>query len=374
MHNSHIRSLAMFLAAATFAGCSSGSRGVMPMTPAGGQPMSQTPMMAQVDMTSMLKLLKKKVVIGSTVDPMTGDLNPYGLTVATGTSGPITKGDLVVCSFNAKSNVQGTGTTIDALHPTPGSKPIHIVASKVLKGCAALALDPSGFIWATAFSANDNPVFSSAGTLIENLKGSPLDHPWGQVYAAPASGPTFYETNAGNGAVIRFDLSTGKAIVIATGFAVNHGKPGGILAPSGLAYDTAKDTLYIVDGTNNTLVALEKVTSIGAGGVKVGKNGKTFTGPSAKNARLVFSGAPLNASISTALLPNGNLIVGNTGNPNGTNLMVELTPAGKVLATRNVDKGAAGALFGIVATGTSDADTKIYFNDDNNNNLQALVR
>ena len=32
-----------------------------------------------------------------------------------------------------------------------------------------------------------------------------------------------------------------------------------------------------------------------------------------------------------------------------------------------------GALFGIVATGTSTSDTAVYFNDDNDNNLQALV-
>jgi len=39
--------------------------------------------------------------------------------------------------------------------------------------------------------------------------------------------------------------------------------------------------------------------------------------------------------------------------------MVEMTPSGKVLDTRNVDKGASGALFGIVATGTDDSNTKI---------------
>ena len=54
--------------------------------------------------------------------------------------------------------------------------------------------------------------------------------------------------------------------------------------------------------------------------------------------------------------------------------MVELTPSGKVLDVRNVDTGASGALFGIVATGTSATDTKLYFNDDNDNNLQVLER
>ena len=67
-----------------------------------------------------------------------------------------------------------------------------------------------------------------------------------------------------------------------------------------------------------------------------------FTGPSAKDARIVFSGNPLNGPISTALLPNGNLVVGNTLDPDGQNLMIEISAAGKLLDVRNVDKGRPG--------------------------------
>jgi hypothetical protein len=42
------------------------------------------------------------------------------------------------------------------------------------------------------------------------------------------------------------------------------------------------------------------------------------------------------------------------------------------LDVRNVDTGASGTLFGIVATGTNDSNTQIYFNDDNDNNVQVL--
>jgi hypothetical protein len=45
-----------------------------------------------------------------------------------------------------------------------------------------------------------------------------------------------------------------------------------------------------------------------------------------------------------------------------------------VLDVRNVDNGAQGALFGIVVTGSTMADTKVYFNDDNDNNVQVLER
>lgn len=368
-----MKRIAIAAALAILAGCSSNSTAALPAAAPG----SIGPALGVVreDTTSILKLLKKQVVIGSTIDPKLGQLNPYGLTVAPATTGDFTKGDLVVCNFNAKSNVQGTGYTIVALHPTPGSKPVLVSDNKVLKGCDALALGPSDDIWAAAFAAKDNPVLSATGKLEVNIKGAPFDHPWGQVYVQNSSTAAFYASDAGNGDIIRINLSSPFTYdVIAKGFALNHGKPGSIFGPSGLTYDPNGDVLYIVDGTNNTIVAFSNVSSIPAGGIVVGKDGKSFKGPNAKDARLVFAGTPLNGPISATLLPNENLVIGNTSNPSGQNIMVELTPSGKVLDTRNVDKGASGSLFGIVATGTSDADTKIYFNDDNDNNLQVLEK
>lgn len=343
----------------------------MPQAPAA----AQTEARAE-DTTSLLKALKKQIVIGSVVDPKNGAGNPYGLTVAPITSGAFTAGDLVVCNFNAKSGVQGTGRSLVAIHPKPGSTPVHVSSDKTLLGCDALALGSDDTIWAAAMVANDNPVIATNGKLVVNIKGKPFDQPWGQAFAQPKKGPpAFYATNAGNGAVIRINLGGSFTYdVIGSGFPVNHGKPGTALAPSGLSYDAKIDTLYFADGQNDTIVAFENVSRIPAGGVVATGGGTAFSGPSAKNARIVYSGKPLNGPISTALLPNGNLIVGNTLDPDGKNLMLEITPSGKLLATRNVDKGAAGALFGIVATGTNDSNTKIYFNDDNDNDLQVLQR
>jgi hypothetical protein len=323
---------------------------------------------------SFLKQLKKQVVIGSTLDPVNGAQNPYGLTIAPSTSGAFTAGDLVVCNFNAKSNVQGTGKSIIALHPTPGSAPTHVSSDATLKGCDALALSPGDTIWAASMVANDNPVLDSTGGLIQNIKGKPFKQPWGQIFAQPMSGsPAFYATNAGTGTIVRINLGSQFTYdVIGKGFPVNHGKPGTALAPSGLAYDPSVDTLYFADGQNNTIVAFANVTNIPAGGIKAENNGMKFSGPSAKDARVVFSGNPLNGPISTALLPNGNLVAGNTLDPDGKNLMIEISAAGKLLDVRNVDKGAAGSIFGIVATGTSLSDAKIYFNDDNDTNVQVL--
>ena len=376
LHRGSPRNFAFAFAAILIAaGCNGGSGSGV--TPPASQSMLSGTGVAGAGVspdTSLLKQLTKQDVIGSVVDPVNGAGNPYGLTVAPITSGLLTKGDLVVCNFNAKSGKQGTGRSIVAIHPAPGSSPTHVSSDKTLLGCDALALDGGDGVWAAAMVANDNPVLSSSGKLITNISGKPFDQPWGQIYAETKAGsPAFYATNAGTGTIVRINLGSKFTYdVIGSGFPVNHGVPGTALAPSGLAYNASNDTLYFADGENNTVVAFKDVTKIPKGGIKAKNNGMSFSGPSAGDASIVFSGTPLNGPISTALLPNGNLVVGNTLDPNGKNLMIELSASGKLLDVRNVDKGASGALFGIVATGTNDSNTKIYFNDDNDNNLQVL--
>lgn len=329
------------------------------------------------DQGSILKQLDTLTTIGSAVDPIGGDQNPYGLDVARVTAGKLQAGDLVVCDFNDRANVQGTGSAIVALHPMPGSMPIHIAKDPSLLGCNELALAPDDTIWAAAFAANDNPVLAPNGQLLDPIKNGAFHRPFGEAFS-PTAGPfgvaAFYESNAQSGSIVRINITRHGTLtfdVIATGFAVNHGAPGSILGPSGLQYDVKHDRLYIVDGTNNTLVAFRHVSTIPAGGIVV--HGKLFSGPFAHRARLIYSGAPLNGPISSALLFDGHLVLGNTLDPNGKNLLVEVTPHGRVLDVKNVDNGIGAALFGIVATGHSAADTKVFFNDDNDNTVKVLT-
>lgn len=328
---------------------------------------------------SILRRLNTTTTIGSTVDPLNGDQNPYGLDIAKSSAGPLAAGDLVVCNFNNAANVQGTGTTIVALHAQAGSTPTRIAQDASLLGCDALALAPNDNIWAAAFAANDNPIVTPGGVVVTTLPGGPWHHPFGQAFA-PNAGPfgiaAFYESNAADGSIVRIDIHPGPSFtfdVIATGFAVNGGAPGSILGPSGLQYDAKHDRLYIVDGANNTLVSFRHVSTIPQGGIVV--SGTSFSGPFAHRARLVFSGAPLNGPISSALLQDGHIVLGNTLDPSGQNLMVEIAPhGGRVLDVKNVDTGAAGAIFGMVATGSSKHDTTLYFNDDNDNTVKALTQ
>lgn len=355
--------------------------------------------------TSVLKSLKKKVTIGSTVDPTNGDVNPYGLTLSGKT--------LFVCNFNNSSNVQGTGTSIVTLATKPGSAPKHFAADKSLLGCSSLAANKSKTtVYATGAIAPALDVYCTnanacggVGKLTKSITGKNVVRPWGAAWAVPSgiyeyASKALFISDATSGSILLAVSCAGGGgtcttpmTPVVTGFKVNHGKPGSILGPSGLAFDPgncvkigankACGTLYVVDGANNTVVAIHNAMNLRkAKSITVGKNGKTFGGPDKSWASLVFSGKPLKGPISSGLFANGNLVVGNTTEPAGTNSLIEIAPPkcsavpckpGTVVDKVNVDKGAAGALFGIVVGGSKKSPV-LYFNDDNANNVQALMK
>jgi hypothetical protein len=337
----------------------SNSRGLTPAPPTA----SPTPF-------SVLAGLHTQTTIGSTVDTGfgtgNGDQNPYGLAIAPSTSGKITQGDLIICNFNNAANVQGTGTTIEGLHPTAGSAPYRIAQDMSLTGCDALTLDPKDNIYNAAYATNLDPIFSSSGTLITTNANPVWSGPFGEIYSATSGtygAASVFASNANSGTIVRLDLNSSGALsaidTIISGFTKNTGVPGSILGASGLTYNPSGDILYVVDGGNNRLVAFSGVTTLAPNSITV--SGTGFTGPSASAARVVYSGSPLNAPVSAALLVNGNVVVGNTADNN----MIEISPGGAVMDKLDVDTGAVGAIFGIVTSGTTPASQKIYFNDDN---------
>jgi hypothetical protein len=347
------------------------------------------------DNAAVLPQLTRQTTIGTTVDPVNGDQEPYGLDISKVDTGLLDRGDLIVCNFknsDALGAHEGEGTTIVTLHPQPGSSPKRFKQDASLKGCAALAFAPNGNIWAAAFSANDNPIFTPDGAVVNTLAGGPWDGPFGEAFApaGPSRNAAFYVSNVGKstsstaGSIVRVNIPSLSEDVIATGFAINGGAihvPGNLLGPSGLQYDAKRDRLFIVDGADNSLTVFNFVSQIPAGGITVGKNGQ-FSGVARRLAKRLFSGSPLHGPISSAVLPNGHLVLGNTGldtpsPPLHPNTMVEFSRSGRrVLATKDVDTGPtpapAAAIFGMVATGTSKDDTKIFFGDDNRNTIQLV--
>lgn len=326
----------------------------------------------------VLSVLPNLSTVGSTTDPVGRGLNPYGLDIARTTAGLLQQGDLIACNFNdGATNTQGQGTTLVALHPDVGAAPLLIADSPLLLGCSAVAALPDGNIVVAASQANALQLVSPDGVISTPYAGDGFANPWGVTFADSPAGPALYVSNSTLGTIDRISLSATDAQTgfteIASGFAVS-GVPGAIAAPSGLTYDDLLDTLYVVDTATNSVVALSNVSNIGSDGVQVTVSGGSdhFSGAAAGSARIVAAGAPLNLPISAALLPSGNLIVGNTGDAGGTNLMLEISPTEGVLATRNVDAGAAGALFGIAIGPDAYGNPIIFFNDDNDNTVKAL--
>jgi hypothetical protein len=322
--------------------------------------------------------LKTILKIGSTVDPINGDQNPYGLAIAPVTAGGITAGDLLISNFNNGSpfNIQGLGTTVEDLHATPGSKPTRIAQDSRLTGPSELVTGTTDdFAWVSAFTANGVPIVgdTASGGVIDDLTGNGLEQPWGQTFSGTKGirgVAAFYVSNSSDGSITRINITKKGAFTydkIATGFSVNHGVPGTVLAPAGLTYDARADVLYIVDSNMNRLVAFLHPGNVPVGGIIVNPYGG-FGGVSGSSARVVYAGKPLNAPISAALLYNGDVVVGNTAN----NRLIEITPTGSEVGNKLLDNGAAGALFGIAASGSSIANQKIYFNDDNTNTVEVL--
>ena len=192
------------------------------------------------------------------------------------------------------------------------------------------------------------------------------------------------------------DAQTAFAQVV-TGFCVSGVVQGGtdsFHAPSGLTYDPKKDTLYVVDTSSYSVVALAHVSSIPANGITVDGGDctagpptaiPTFTGPSMSSASIIASpsgpngGQQSNAPISAAL--NGNVVVGNADqdlmvNDAGTNenLLFEISPTAGIVGSKQLDPGSPGALFGIAAGPDSSGHQLIYFNDDNDNTVKVLSK
>ncbi len=141
-----------------------------------------------------------------------------------------------------------------------------------------------------------------------------------------------------------------------------------------MAYDKNVDTLYIVDGANNTLVAFDHASNLlEKDEIIVNPGGKTFkcAHPKTTCAMLVHSGKPFDAPFAATLLPNGNLIIANT---KGGNTLVEMTPGGKVLATKVVDQSKTAGVYALLATGTTDSNTALFFTDTNKNDLEELAQ
>jgi hypothetical protein len=335
------------------------------------------------DNTSILKKLTKDVVIGSMVDPTNGDTGPRTIQSVAFSYGKLKKGQLEVCNFADKLGTAGNGTTVEVVNPQPSSSPTTFIQNTKIKGCVGNALSGGNYTYAGGMTSGLVIAFDQNGKT-KKTYGPPIQEPLDVADAncgLPYAPESIYVSDAKTGSIIKFSIGlygNPHEVQVITGFGVNSGSGWSVLGPSGIQYNAARkgsrcnDSLYIVDGVDNTIIAVSNASNLLVKKeIVVQPGGKTFKckDSHATCAKLIYSGSPLNAPLASALLPNGNLIVANT---KGGNKLVELTTAGKVLATKSLDKSSIAHIFGLLAGGTNDSNTVLYYTTTKDNTLHEL--
>jgi hypothetical protein len=322
--------------------------------------------------------------VASTV-PANGDVNPYGVAVVPASAGRLTAGDILVSNFNDKANVQGTGTTLVQVSPA-GKTSVFASISALPAGQAcpggiglttALGILPGGWVVVGSLPTSHggvlpglNPagcliVLNDQGTVAETITNSDIVGPWDLAVKSSATSAEVFVSNAlggntstrdgvpvtGNCTVVRLDLALSPAsppkltgsTVVGTDFPWRANKAALILAPTGLALG-GNGTLYVDDTLTNSVSAIPQAL--------------TRTSPVTAAGGTLSTGGALNAPLGMTVAPNGDLVVVNGNNGNA----VEITPAGRQLATKTLIKNGAGDLFGIITSG----DGLIIANDGTN--------
>jgi hypothetical protein len=322
--------------------------------------------------------------IASTV-PANGDVNPYGVAVVPASAGRLTAGDILVSNFNNKTNVQGTGTTLVEVSPAGQTSVFaSISALPVGQTCpggigltTALGILPGGWVVVGSLPTTNGGgllsldpagcliVLNNQGTVAGTITNPDIVGPWDLTVTSSATSAEVFVSNAlggntsthngvpvtGNCTVVRLDLALSptsppqltSSTVIGTNFPWRADKAALVLAPTGLALGS-NGTLYVDDTMTNSVSAIPQAL--------------TRTSPVTAVGGTLSTAGALNAPLGMALAPNGDLVVVNGNNGNA----VEITPAGKQLATKTLIKNGAGDLFGIITTHNG----LIIANDGNN--------
>jgi hypothetical protein len=329
--------------------------------------------------------------VSTTVPPVNGDLNPYGIVNVPQSIGLLVRGDTLVSNFNASSNLQGTGTTIVEIAPDhqqalfaqidPGTLPGPCPGGVGLT--TALTVLAGGFVVVGSLpvtkAGTGTPeagcliVLNSEGVPVETWSGGDINGPWDMTVLQFPRFAELFVTNVLNGTVagagsvvnqgtvIRVLVAlppSGNPImlgstVIATGFAEQLNSTALVLGPTGVALG-ANGVLYVADTVNSRIATVPfaalRVSPVAGGG-----------------GTLTTAGS-INGPLGMTLAPNGDIITVNGADGNG----VETTPQGAQIDTVQLDPaGAGGDLFGVTI---AQGDRGVLFVDDGDNTLKLFSR
>jgi hypothetical protein len=292
--------------------------------------------------------------------PSNGDQNPYGVALIPHgfpPGGPLNPDDIVVSNFNNGANTQGTGTTIVAI--TPGGQQSLFFQGPTAPGLAglttALGVLKRGFVLVgnlptldgtcTTIQPTSLLIVDHTGTQVGALSDANLlDGPWDLTIHDQGELAQVFVSNVLSGTITRIDLripNKGNPIVqnmtqIASGYGHACNTAAVVVGPTGLAYDAARDILYVASTSDNEIFAVphaRKTTTDEGMGTLVYQDNAHLRGP-----------------LGLVLAPNGDLITanGDAVNPDPTqpSELVEFTTTGQFVAQFSVDSS-QGAAFGI---------------------------
>ena len=332
--------------------------------------------------------LHKTSVLASTV-PANGDVNPYGVAIVPRSTGDLHRGNVLVSNFNNKANVQGTGTTIVQITPSGGVS-LFAKISRNLRGCpggvgltTALTALRSGWVIVGSLPTRNGNI-SGPGCLIvldrwghvrETFKGGDINGPWDMGTLDLGGQAVLFVTNVLNGTVAANGGTVFKGTVIrlvikipafglpfiwfnttiGSGFPERTDPNALVIGPTGAGLGP-NGVLYVADTLGNRIAGIPNAV---------------FRGFSAGRGFTVSRNRALNGPLGLVIAPNGNILTVNGGN----GLLIEITPFGSQIATRQLDSSGsppgAGALFGLAV---KPGHRAVYYVDDATNTLNLLHR
>jgi hypothetical protein len=334
--------------------------------------------------------LNTVTTVASTV-PENSDVNPYGVAVVPGTTGNLTRGDILVSNFNNSGNLQGTGTTIVEVSPDGHVDVFASLNASDLPGAcpggvglttALVALRGGWVIVGSLPTADGTSTTARAGCLIvlnrwghpvETFAGGGINGPWDMTATQGDGWAVLFVTNVLNGTVehspnvvdggtvlrIRLALSedgTPRIVsrrIIGSGFPERTDPAALVIGPTGLGLGR-NGTLYVADSLDNRVAAIP---------------GALHRESSAGTGRTVTEGGALNDPLGLTLAPNGDILTANGADGN----LVETTRDGAQVATKLVDNTGSppgsGTLFGLAVAPHGQG---VYFVDDGTNTLNLL--
>jgi hypothetical protein len=291
----------------------------------------------------------------ATTVPATGDVNPYGIAfVPAGfpAGGLLQPGDTLVSNFNNKANLQGTGSTIVRIGQT-GQTSTFFQGQPGLGLTAALSILRSGFVLVGSMPTTDGAsatvqqgsllILNQQGVLLANLTDlNLLNGPWYMTIDDQGDRALVFVSNVLNGTVSRLEFAVapngqglvlGKAFRIADNYVHRLDPAALVVGPSGLAYDSAADVLYVASTGDNAIFAVQNAgsrQSDGGSGTLVYRDNLHLHGP-----------------LGLAIAPNGHLLVANADainvDQNQPSEIVEFTTDGSFVAQISVDANNGGS-------------------------------